>query len=271
MSFISAENLIEYAIRVGVDDIQQDPSLLSLMFFTDKHLDEGADMTPPGQPAGSVREPLPYNFFQKRLEEIPKRAAETGKTDIFKNSIPQVPDIAEYLQTANIKIMHGYPRDDKDLPAISITLGNEDEKQFLGMVKQVVQLEGKRYEMVGADCPAQYMIQILSPNYDETVIWYYLIKYSLWRYRRHIEGYGMREQSLSWADVELAPQFAQAGIYVYQRAGILSCVKDEDIPVQVEGFNELSMGINGLPGDGSIVPNPAGDEPVHPLEYSEGD
>jgi hypothetical protein len=281
MSFVCAEHLIEYAIRIGVDDIQKDPNLVNFMFYTEKHLQEGADLTPPGQEAGSVREPLPYDYFQKRLLEIPKRQAETGQQDIFKNTIPQVPDIIDYLSTANVRIVHGFPRDEKDLPAISITLGNEDEKQYLGMEKGTVQVDGgKKYTIVGADAPAQYMIRILSPNYDETVVWYYIIKYALWRYRKHIEGYGMREQSVSWLDVDLAQQYVESGLYIYQRSAVLSCVKDEDIPIEKDGFDELNMGVttpDAAPGvdpggpvpSGAVVPDPPGPppEPIHPLEY----
>lgn len=272
MSFVYCERLIEFAIRVGVDDVVKDPTLLNLMFGAEKHLKEGADLTPPGQEAGSVREPLPFDYFQKRLQEIPKRQAETGKQEIFANSIPSIPDVSEYLQTANIRIMHGFPREEKDLPAISITLGNEDEsggQQYLGGIKDTVQAANKRYEIIGSDWSSQYMIQILSPNYDETVIWYFLIKYALTRYRRHIEGYGMRQQNLSWMDVELASQFVESGLYIYQRSCILSCVKSEDVPVLVDGFDELAMKVPPMTGDGSIVPNPGGTEPVHPLEYTE--
>ena len=112
--FIYAEKLIEYAIRIGVDDIQEDPTLLDLMFFTDKQMNQGTDLTPNNQ-SKKVYESLPTDFFQRRLLEIPKRKSETGQIDIFKNSIPSIPDIKEYLSTATMNIIHGFPREARDL------------------------------------------------------------------------------------------------------------------------------------------------------------
>jgi len=234
----------------------RNPSIIDLMFHTDKHLMEGRELTPSGSPT-PVREPLPMDYFQQRIAALPRTAQETGMQDIFQNSLPAVPDIREYLRTANLKLIHGFPREAADLPCISITLGNEDESQYLAGQKQHMQgADGKVYDFVGSDWAAQYNINVITPNYDETVIWYFLIKRALTIYRPHIEAYGMREQKMSWMDVEPAPEYLQAGLFVYQRSCILSCVKDEDVPVESQGFTELGFGVEGFDqaGDGGIIP-----------------
>lgn len=278
MSFIYAERMLEFAIRIGTDDIMKDETLVDLIFFTDKHKGEGKDLTPPGA-SEPVREPLPWDHFQKRMAEIPRRKTETGRQgdDIFENTIPDVPDIKEYLSTANIRIMHGFPRESKDLPAISITLGNEDEtgQEYLGKQKQVLQSDTARYEVYGADFSAQYNIQIMTPNYDETIIWHKIIKYSLLRYAYALEGYGLRTLKQSWLDPELDPRWADSGLFIYNRSCIVQCVKDEDVPVKVELYKEFAMGVgttdpNNQPdnggADGTVNPDPAGPppEPIDP-------
>ena len=281
MAFIYGERLIEFAIRVGTDDIMDNPEFAELLFHTNTHENQGKDLTPPGA-STPIKEPLPFDFFQKRIAEIPRRKTETGQSgnSIFKNSIPEVQDIKEYLQKANIRIMHGYPRETKDLPAISITLGNEGEGQkYLGTMKQTIQGATSRYEIHGSDFNAAYSIMIITPNYDETVIWYHIIRYCLLRYRTALEGYGLREQHMEWLPTEPAPEYLQAGHFIYQRPCMFSCVKDEDFPVEVDRYKEFAAGVTTTTGSGqpdqsgvdkTIIP--CQDEstvpiPVHPSNY----
>jgi len=261
MSFIYAERIIEYAIRIGTDDFMKDAMLVDLAFFTDAQRNLGADLTPPG--GQQTREPLPTDYFQNRLAAIPKVIAETGMNDIFQNSIPAVPDIKKYLSEANIKITHGYPREAQDLPCLAITLGSEDETQYLGTRKGVItQTETKKqYDLIGSDWDSQYQISIITTNYDETIIWYFILKYALTTYRPALEAYGLRQAKLSFSDPEPAPEYLQGGLFVYQRVCTMSCVKAEDIPLPSSGtFSELQFGV-GQPdypqGDGFIIPEPA--------------
>lgn len=265
MSMVYGERLIEFAIRVGVDDLIKDPTIANLMFFTDKHLGEGTPLTPAaGDPTAPTSEKLIMDAFQERIAALPKTKEETGLSSdgIFHNSIQAVPDIQEYFRTANIAIKHGFPREAQDLPCLAITLGNEEESQYLGTQKgTLLKDNGDRYAVTGSDWETQYQISIITPNYDETVVWYYVLKYCLTAYRPHIEAYGLRQQKLSFMDVEPAAEYLQAGLFIYQRTCILSCVKDEDVPVKITGFNGLAFGV-GDPaypqGDGTIKPDPVG-------------
>jgi len=259
MGLIYAERLIEYAIRVGVDDLQNDKELVRLAFPVDKKINAGADVTPDGAEQ-KVFEPLPMDYFQTRLSEIPKVKGETGKQDIFANSMPGIDDVYSYLNKDDLsfKITHGFPREPGDLPAIAITLGNEDESQYLGGQKGRI---GK-YVIVGSDFSSQYQVHILTPNYDETIIWYFILKYCFLRYRPIMEIYGMRQIKISFLDPEPAPEYLQAGIFIYQRTCILACVKDEDIPIEEKGYTELIGKVTSQDTQTTIVPTDAeGEDP----------
>lgn len=289
MSFIYAERLIEFAIRIGVDDLmkEENEEILNFLFEADPHTKKGTDLTPPGNPE-EVKEPLLYDEFQKRLAEIPRREAETGIVgSIFQNSIPKLPDIKDFLTNPPkpVRIVHAFPREPEDLPAIVITLGNEDEgQQYLGTEKGEVQTTHGRYKIVGSDFDAQYNITVLTPNYDETILWYHIIRYSLLRWRTALVGYGLNKQRMTWLDPDLDPRYTDN--YIYNRTCVLSCEKEEDFPVLIEQFSELSVGGVTVAGqgsqpdltdggqvspDGSIIPDPDGGLPVpiHPLEFNE--
>lgn len=258
MGYFYAERLIEYAIRVGTDDLQTNQKLVNLMFPVDKKTGAGTDMTPPGA-TEKVVEQLPMDYFQKRLREIPKLKAETGQQEIFKNSLPEIGDIYEYLNKndLNFRITHGFPREAQDLPCISITLGNEEESQYLGGQKGAVDGKGTRYVLVGSDWSSQYNINILSPNYDETILWYHILKYCFTVYRPVLEAYGMRQINCTWTDPEPAAEYLQSGLFVYQRTCILSCVKDEDVPIEQKAYNELAFQLANIQeqSNGEIVPD----------------
>lgn len=263
MSFVLGQKLIEYAIRVGVDDVQKNPDLVRMMFMATKLENEGRDLTPTGQ-AQKVREPLVMDYFQQRIAQLPKSKGETGLNDLFKNSNQALDDIAQYLQECNMSIRQGYPQEAKDLPCIAITLGNEDENQYLGQLKgrYVDDAKNKAYKAVGSDWATQYNIQIITTNYDEVEIWYHLLKYSFLTYRSAMEAYGLRNQRISFLDMEPAPEYLQAGAFAYQRTCIFNAEKDEVIPVEERGFNSLAFGVvsegqeTPLEGDGQIIPEP---------------
>lgn len=257
MSFLNAEMLLEFVIRVGVDDVQNDRTIAEELFAVDPLTQTGRDLTPPGI-THPVYETTLMDAFQKRLAEIPLRESETGKTgSIFSNSIPSIPSITDYLETANVSIRHGFPRDSQDLPCISITLGNEDEKQYLGLLKHTAQSkDGKKtYLALGCDAETQYMLNIFSTNFNETVIWYHLIKRALLVYRPILEAYGLREVSVSWMDVEPASEHLQAGLFVYQRSAVVRGVKDEFALAAGDGeFSELAFEIGEQEGGREIIP-----------------
>ena len=256
MSFINAEMLLEFVIRVGVDDVQSDPEIASEMFSVDFLTNTGMNLTPPGV-TDEIFETTLMDSFQKRLKEIPLRSGETGRMgSIFSNSIPSVPSISDYLSQANVSIRHGYPRDGQDLPMICITLGNEDERQYLGLLKYTAQSKDKKktYLALGCDAESQYMINIFSTNFNETVIWYHLIKRAFIVYRAILEAYGLREVSVSWTDPEPAPEYIQGGMFVYQRSCIVRGVKDEYALCSGDGeFSSLAFEVNSQ-GEREVLP-----------------
>ena len=271
MSFIAGQTLLEYAIRIGVDDLLKDQTLVNLAFFTDPQQNLGADMTPAGSTT-KVNEPLPTDIFQQRLSEIQRSKAETGQSKIFQNMIPAIPDIWTYLQSANMAIRHGFPREAQDLPCLAITLGNEDENQYLGANKGVISVvdpssptkETKRYGIIGSDWPTQYQIRIMTPNYDETEIWYFILKYCFSVYRVALGAYGLREIAISFGDLEPADEYIQSGLFIYQRICTIACVKEEDVPIPTPGlFTSLGFSVDATvageyhEGDGTIIPDPA--------------
>lgn len=258
MAFVSAELLIEYAIRIGTDDLMDDPYLIDQLFFADPLTQQGRNLTPDGQ-SEQVYEQLIMDYFQKRLNEIPRRGSEQGEDSIFKNTIPAIPDIKDYLSSANMNIVHGYPRETSDLPAISITPGNEDEQQYIGVTKTVADdtNDNQVYDLIGSDMATSYNIEILTPNYDETIIWYRIIKYCLLRYRHAIEAYGMRNQSMSWFEAEPASEYLQAGLFIYRKTCMLRCEREEFIPVKKDGYTELAFSTineNQIINEAEILP-----------------
>ena len=232
MSFIYGNKLLEYVIRVGTNDILTNPELINLMFYTDPQTGLGKDLTPPCS-TGKTIEPRVTDLFIAKLNATQRTKDETGQNKVFRNSIPTIPDVKEYLQTANMNLKHGFPREAQDLPCISITLGGEDEAtKYMSSLKSSATSEsGQTYDILGSDWSTQYHMNIITPNYDETEIWYYILKYAFITYRAVLEGYGLIEQTLTFADLEPAPEYLQGGLFMYQRTAILSCKKVEDIPV----------------------------------------
>jgi len=236
--FITAELLIEYAIRIGTNDIMQDLTIIDELFKADKLLNQGMDLTPPDA-SEPIYEKLIMDEFQAKLKNVPRKQGETPFQEIFANSLPSIDDIKAYLATAAISIIHGFPRQPNDLPTISITLGSEDEEQYLGAKYDTGDIDGNVSTIVGADMVSQYHLSIITTNYDELVIWYHLIKYCLWRYRHALEAYGFREQSFTWMDVEPSAEYLQAGLFVYQRTCILRGTKEEQISFKISGYSGL--------------------------------
>jgi hypothetical protein len=248
--FITAELLIEYAIRVGTNDIMLDPTILDDLFKIDKLLNEGMNLTP-SDSEDEVHEKLIMDEFQAKLLAVPRRPGETPFSDIFSNSMPSVAAIKTYLSKASISITHGFPRQPNDLPTISITLGSEEEEPYLGSKFDYMPPEGGNSEAIGSDMSCQYHLSIITTNYDEMIIWYHLIKYSLWRYRHAIEAYGLKEQSFTWMDVEPAQEYLQAGLFVYQRTCILRGVREEHINVKSGGYSSITSTLD-LASEGDI-------------------
>lgn len=247
MSFVGAPSLIEFAIRVGLDDIRRDPNVLKFILNASLLTDQGRDLTPTGVTPKTF-EKLPMDYFQRRLELIPKMGDETGlATSIFRNSNPKPEDVQRLLFEGNLKLIHGFPRSNEDIPCCSIVLGNEDEAggvQYLATQREIFQAnDGKRYRILGSDMAAQFNIQIMSTNYDETMAWYYGIKYALWAYRTHMEAYGLREQRMNWQDIEPASEYVQAGLFVYNRTCIVSGVLEESVLVPDDAFKELAFSL----------------------------
>lgn len=261
MSFIYGERLIEYAIRIGTDDLMKSQELVDYLFYPTKNLNQGRNVTPPDSPQ-NVYEKLPFDYFQERLSKIPRTPSETGDLDLFKNPFPTIPDIIAYLNECNISIVHGYPPAGGNLPCISIVLGNEDETKFLGgqQIDYENGLGGKPSTEKGSNFNAQYNVSILSTNYDEVELWYFIMKYSIMAYKAVLDGYGLSNIAMSFMDIEPAPDYIQAGLFCYQRTMILSTVKQESIMTPAPGYSELSFQVtsNGYKypqGPGPIVPS----------------
>lgn len=248
MSFIYAQRLLEFAIRIGFDDLQKDPELLASVFTLDEGLGQGRDL---GLDANlqPQTERLVFEEFQKRLGEIPRREVETGIAgSIFRTLIPTMQDIQSLMASVNLQIIHGFPRTASDCPCVSITLGSEQERQYLGDLKGRSIRDDKAYLHLGAEMSAQYRLAVMTTNADETELWYHIIKYALLRYRPHLEGYGLTEQKVSWMDIEPAEEYLQSGLFMYQRVCMFDCIKQESVPILEQGFTTLVWG--------GIVDNP---------------
>jgi hypothetical protein len=246
MAFIYAQRLLEFAIRIGFDDLQKDTDLLASIFAVDENLGSGRDLE-------AQTEPLVFEEFQQRLSQIPRREVETGIAgSIFRTLIPTLQDIQTLMATANIQIIHGYPRTASDCPCISITLGGEQESQYLGDLKGRSIKGDKAYLHLGAEMSAQYRLAVMTTNADETELWYHIVKYALLRYRPHLEGYGLTEQKVSWMDLEPAEEYLQSGLFMYQRVCMFDCMKQESVPILDKGYDTLVWG--GIVGDPEIVP-----------------
>lgn len=265
ISLIFGESLLELAIRIGINDLVLAPSEIAALLGIPSCVGSGMDLTPDGAPT-PVHERTVFDEFQDRISELQRLKGEGGAKPVFRNAPIEVPDIAAYLaQGPNIRFMHGYPREAQDLPAICIALGGESEKQeYLGQNKfELVASSagGETRVRLGSDMEADYHIHIISPNYDETVVLFHLVKYALLKYRVHLEGYGLRDMLMNWQACEPAPDYLQGGLFIYQRSCVVSLTKDENFVVSLKGrFNELSYGVavgGAVALQGQIAPEDA--------------
>lgn len=247
IAFIYAESLIELAIRIGVDDLVKDPESVVALLGIEPCIDAGMNLTPPLSD-NPVYDKTLFDEFQSRLSELQRLKGEQGLQTIFRNNIPANPDIQEYLSRGpNVRFVHGYPRESQDLPCIAITLGGESEGgKYLGQLKYVPVRRSPKGVVVrqGSDMESDYHIHILTPNYDETVILFHLVKYGLLKYRDHLEGYGIREATMHWQPCEPAPDYLQGGLFMYQRTCVLSLVKDESFEYTRPGYSELEYEVS---------------------------
>lgn len=210
----------------------------------------GLDLTPPG--GEPVFDQTLYDEFQAKVSQLQRLKGEEGLAPVFRNNIPSVPDIQAYLAVCNIRFAHGFPREAQDLPMVCITLGGEAEgTKYLGQQKIPLSgANGQEQFLLGSDMEADYHIHVVTPNYDETVILFHLIKYGLLKYRDHLEGYGLREATMNWQPCEPAPDYIQGGLFIYQRTCVLTCTKDESFLYTRPGFTELAY---DLEADGDVV------------------
>ena len=248
MAILMGEKLVEYVIRMGTQDVMENPKLLKFMIYADKQENQGAVFSG-GDPDNPEREPLVMDEFQKRLKNLPRLPGEAKVDDLFMNTFSPLADIEKYLSEANIKIIQGFPRSPSDLPCISINLGGDDEKQFLGGFKDEIKTDDKTYLLVGSDWRTQYFINVTTTNYEETLIWQMIIKFALTVYRPHLEAYGLRNSSMSWMDVDIAQELSAGGVFAYQRSCSLSCERDESYPVTKDGYSALAFQNNGTIDD----------------------
>lgn len=261
--FIYGESLLELAIRMGVDDLAKDPSAVRRLLGIERNLHAGMELTPPGS-SEDVYEQTLYDEFQQRVATLQGVKGE-GASAVFKNAMPDMPDIEAYLsQGPNVRFSHGFPREAQDLPMISITLGGEAEgEKYLGQLRYKAvnrRADGAEVAVIGSDMQADYHIHILTPNYDETVVLFHLVKYGLLKYRAHLEGYGIALATMNWQSPEPAPEYLQGGLFIYQRTCVLSCQKDESLEfVRLPGaeFRELEFdSLTAQPG-GAVFPQDA--------------
>lgn len=244
--FLYAESLIELAIRVGIADLVKCPESVTGLLGVDPQLNLGLDLTPPGLPPGTVREPTLADDFQQRVTALARLKGEEGLAPIFRSAMPGIPDLVAYLKVANFRFAHGYPNEAQDLPGIYIALGGEHEaQQYAGQLKVVPaqQVPGRERWLIGSDFEGDYQIHCLSPNYDETVFMFILVKYGLLKYRAHLEAYGMRQATMAWQPCEPAPEYLQGGVRIYQRTCILSITKDDSLSVYKDGYSELAYNV----------------------------
>jgi len=237
MAFLNGQLFLEFAIRIGTDDLMKRPEMLDWIFKANPHINEGVVISADGEPI--EREKEINDYFYQRLSEIPRTNAEITLPSIFRNNFTQTPDVAEYLRTANISIKHQFPRDSADLPCISIILGNEAEEQYIGHSLGKAQVAGTQYELLGVNQDVVYNLMILSTNENELTIWGNIIKYSLLKYRRELEGLGLKKARVSMGDPEPAAEYLQSGHFVYQRSITFQCEKLDYFPVEDHGFDSV--------------------------------
>lgn len=254
LSFIYGESLLELAIRIGIADLVADPEEVKHLLGISPGRDLGLDLTPPEDGAPKVFDPTLLDEFQNKIDMLQRLKGEEGLAPIFRNNIPALPDIQEYLKICNIKFSHGYPREAADLPMICIVLGPESEgTKYNGQHKYTPVRQNRKGQAVvrmGSDMDASYEIHVISTNYDEVVILFHIIKYALLKYRDHLEGYGLREATMNWGPCELAPEYLQGGVFTYDRVCNLACVKDESFEYARDGFGELVFNVQA---DGDTI------------------
>lgn len=255
---IYGESLLELAIRIGIADLAANPEEITQLLGISPGRNAGLDLTPDGAPV-KVYDRTLLDEFQDKVDALARLKGEEGLRPVFRNAIPDLPDIKAYVQSANVRIAHGYPREAQDLPMVAISLGSESEgQQYLGVLKTEKTGQagsGDQIMEIGSDMETDYHIHILTPNYDETVILFYLIKYGLLKYRPHLEGYGLRDAKMNWQACEPAPEYLQGGLFIYQRSCVLSCVKDESFAVKAgAGSKWTALGFNAQAGGDTIIP-----------------
>lgn len=247
-----------------MQDLTEDPAAIRRLLGIAANKGIGLDLTPEGEQPRSTLELTLYDEFQNKIDGLKRVKGEEGMPSIFKSAIPAIPDIEAYLQTANVRIVHGFPREAADLPCVAISLAGEGEFKFIGQIQEelIPEVGFTRVEE-GSHAQADYHLHILSPNYDETVILFHLVKYALQKYRVHLEGYGLREATMNWQPVELAPEYLQGGVHVYQRSCVISLTKHDSFEYRRPAYTGLGYGVpagEDVVAGGAIIPPAPGDQ-----------
>jgi hypothetical protein len=246
MAFINTGLLLEFAIRVGFDDVVSVPGLLEQLFTTSDRTGEGGEL------GAGQREPLSMDYFQQRLAAVPRRAGEVGMQSIWRNTFPTIEEIRQYLSECNIKIIHGFPMTMMDLPCISIRMDNDNDTDYVGTTAGDFEGPNGRAHQIIAEFDTTHTVSIATGAESYTAIWYAIIKYSIMRYKQVLEAYGMKNLSQAWGDVEPRTEFTEAGNFVYQRDCAVNCQKTEGFYVEVNGFSELEGTVSTIGNDEQI-------------------
>jgi hypothetical protein len=248
MAFINTGILLEFAIRIGFDDVVNTPGLLEQLFITSDCTNEGAVMGDDGH-----RDKLPMDYFQQRLAEIPRRQAETGMLSIWRNSFPTVTEIRQYLAEANIKIIHGFPMTMADFPCISIRMDNDSADDYVGGTAGEGEYVGQRIKQYVTEFDCTNTVTLATNSESHTTILYTIIKYAFMRYRLELEAYGLKNFTQAWGDVEPRSEYIEAGNFVYQRDCAVNCSKTEGFWIPQNGYTEVEGGAIDI-GGGEQVP-----------------
>lgn len=229
MAFVNAELLIEFAIRIGIDDLVVNHDLVEQIFFANPKTNMGQDLT-------NSKVATIADEFQARLSAIRTTNLDPNSSK-FRNTFTNNTDVIDYLTRRAIQIIHGFPRSPEDVPCISITLGGESEDDYIGdsLGDLIDPDDGIPREWIGARWPGNYSLAILTTSYNETWLLYNVIKYAILKWRPAFEVYNWRNVTMHWMDMEPAPEYLQAGQFIYQRVCSLSGEKGENIVIVPQG------------------------------------
>jgi hypothetical protein len=150
-------------------------------------------------------------------------------------SLADIASIRSYIQTHDITIVQGWPRENTPFPCIAIILMQEGETPYIDEAIGMVDDETQSGIISGRLWNAEHLLMVVSDNADLTVTLYQLLKLTLQRFNESLNEY-LHEIAFDGGDIQPQLNFLPDHLYTRGmsiRASYFDSVIQEFSPVKV--------------------------------------